>query len=482
MTTTKKNFFFLSIALFVLLSITIGASAEEMPVIQAEHFSGELKLSLDETASKVDLTLFSDASTLQAKNYVMTISSLEKQAGQLPLTLRGEWEALRGTVSNPDALVYQLNPDYPDTSFFFISNAKGHLTLLTPSQEEIPSDMGGTLKKDPSVLINKEAEELLKLPATYQGLLPAADGPGIVYTLTVRPDRLYQLDITYIEAEKGKDETFASLGWWSLSKDGGIITLHESDAETILFAIDSPQKITMLDYEGRRSVTSLNYTLSRKTRVEEHLSPIPMKGMFSYMADAAFFTDCFTGKIFPVAMEKGYLSLEQTYTALPHEAGKPVYAVVEAHLAMRPAMEGNEIEEMLVIDRFIEVQPNRTCDEESSSHLEERVWKLTLLRGETISTLSPSDNQPMTLRFDVQAHRVTGYAGCNNFFGPYSRTGKELYMGPIAATRRYCESAMETEKLYLESLELVSGFKIVDNRLELYHDGALLAVFEPYNP
>ncbi|MFR3488351.1 MAG: copper resistance protein NlpE N-terminal domain-containing protein [Alistipes ihumii] len=48
---------------------------------------------------------------------------------------------------------------------------------------------------------------------TYEGLLPAADGPGIRYELTLENrehsgDGTYRLAMTYLEAENGRDTTF----------------------------------------------------------------------------------------------------------------------------------------------------------------------------------------------------------------------------------------------------------------------------------
>ena len=52
---------------------------------------------------------------------------------------------------------------------------------------------------------------------TYEGVLPAADTPGIRYTLTVRNreysgDGTFVLAMTYLEAENGKDETVTYTG------------------------------------------------------------------------------------------------------------------------------------------------------------------------------------------------------------------------------------------------------------------------------
>jgi len=39
--------------------------------------------------------------------------------------------------------------------------------------------------------------------------------------------------------------------------------------------------------------------------------------MFRYLADAAQFEECLTGRSYPVAMEGDYLALERAYLALP---------------------------------------------------------------------------------------------------------------------------------------------------------------------
>ena len=72
-----------------------------------------------------------------------------------------------------------------------------------------PVNMRDSLKLDPKkgAVVQKK----------YKGTIPAADGPGIVYDLTLfyqqdSDDGVYELDATYLEAENGKDQTFTSTG------------------------------------------------------------------------------------------------------------------------------------------------------------------------------------------------------------------------------------------------------------------------------
>lgn len=111
---------------------------------------------------------------------------------------------------------------------------------------------------------------------TYQGLLPAASGPGIVYQLTIRSrehsgDGTFKLTLTYKEADNGKDKNFTYQGkrftqrgipgdndatvWQCISDEGN---------ETFNFLKENETTLTLLDQDFKRPQTSLNYSLTRK--------------------------------------------------------------------------------------------------------------------------------------------------------------------------------------------------------------------------
>ena len=107
----------------------------------------------------------------------------------------------------------------------------------------------------------------------------------------------------------------------------------------------------------------------------------------------------------------------------------------------------------------------------------ERVeWRLVVLGNATVPAL-PGGRQP-SFRLDHAQKRVTGYAGCNNFFGSYELAGVSLRFGPLAATRRACpepQSSVETK--YLGALARVRGWKLDRGDLLLVVDGEVLARF-----
>lgn len=110
----------------------------------------------------------------------------------------------------------------------------------------------------------------------YVGTLPAADGPGIVYDLTLIDPAGnssagdFRLSMTYLEAENGKDMRFDSEGEWTIkqgiSGDSSAVfyRLVESGLhpDTTDF-LDLGDSVVLLGPGLQRVQSQLNYTLIR---------------------------------------------------------------------------------------------------------------------------------------------------------------------------------------------------------------------------
>lgn len=109
-------------------------------------------------------------------------------------------------------------------------------------------------------------------PATYRGLLPAADCSGIDYTLTLNDslagaDTLYDLRMVYIDGDgAGRDVTFESRGRQQLfslgAQRGYRLTSNEGDPDTY-FVITNDSTLTMCDSTLTAPQSALNYDLVR---------------------------------------------------------------------------------------------------------------------------------------------------------------------------------------------------------------------------
>lgn len=91
-------------------------------------------------------------------------------------------------------------------------------------------------------------------------------------------------------------------------------------------------------------------------------------------------------------------------------------------------------------------------------------WKVVQIQG-----LEKIDIHP-TLEFNANENRISGFAGCNNYFASYEVMGEELTIGPAGATRKMCQE-MTVEDAFLPMLGEVATHKLEDKELQLF-DGS----------
>ena len=315
-------------------------------------------------------------------------------------------------------------------------------------------------------------------PATYTGVLPCADCPGIRYTLNLWPDHVFFLRMTYLGKGQSDGESFDDIGVWTLSADGRILVLQGGREGPVMFSIKSPDVIRKLDLTGKEIESRLNYDLVRGEHLEWFEPRLPLRGMYMYMADAGLFQECLTGRKLPVAQEGENAKLRSSYLKARQQPGEQLLVTVEGRIVLRPKMEGRGEQEMLVVERFTSVWPGETCGKPfSPSELEETYWKLVQLRKNPV--LVAPNRMEIHLRLDRQGRRAQGFAGCNRFIGGYELEGQSLRFLQLATTRMACPDGMEQEQAFLKALESTTGWNILGEHLELYSQGGeLLARFK----
>ena len=122
------------------------------------------------------------------------------------------------------------------------------------------------------------ANSLVLYPAqqtrSYEGVLPAASSPGIVYSLTLRSpehsgDGTFRLALTYLEAENGKDITFIyngkrlTLRGIPGNNDATVWQLISDDGTIFNFLVEEENTLTLLNDRCEKNETRLNYSLKR---------------------------------------------------------------------------------------------------------------------------------------------------------------------------------------------------------------------------
>jgi len=311
------------------------------------------------------------------------------------------------------------------------------------------------------------------LPASYVGDLPCADCEAIRYHLDLFEDSSFFLRLSYL----GRDAAFDDIGRWELAEDGQKLLLWGGHEAHEMFRVVDAGTLRKLDLEGRDIASSLNYELHRAAAFSPIEPRLLMRGMYRYMADAALFEECLTGRSFPVSMEADSVALERAYLAAQKEPGEPILVSLEGRIAQRPAMEGDAGELSLVPERFVGVWPGEGCGARmTTATLTGTIWTLTRLGENAVIVAEPERRPNLTLAADG---RLAGYDGCNRMAGSYQIAGRSITFGQLASTKMACVDGMEHEAAFAAALEQARSFRILGQHLELLgSDGDLLARFE----
>ena len=74
----------------------------------------------------------------------------------------------------------------------------------------------------------------------------------------------------------------------------------------------------------------------------------------------------------------------------------------------------------------------------------------------------------LTISFDEATNKVTGFSGCNSFFGNYSINGSAIVFKNLGSTRKMCsDHENDVEKQMLTALGEATNFTLVDNIITL---------------
>ena len=103
---------------------------------------------------------------------------------------------------------------------------------------------------------------------------------------------------------------------------------------------------------------------------------------------------------------------------------------------------------------------------EATASIEGPTWRLTDLRGLDPGVLRDM-TRPVTAGF--KAGRISGFSGCNQFFGPYTLDRDRVVIGPLAGSMMACEQpAMKVENAVHAALAGTFRYVLADRRLTLF--------------
>jgi heat shock protein HslJ len=96
-------------------------------------------------------------------------------------------------------------------------------------------------------------------------------------------------------------------------------------------------------------------------------------------------------------------------------------------------------------------------------------WQVTAVNNGRQAVVSVAPGSELRLRFGADG-AVSGSAGCNSFSGSYQTHGASVTFGPVATTRRMCNTpagVMEQEGQFLKALQSATAWRREGDRLEL---------------
>ena len=107
-------------------------------------------------------------------------------------------------------------------------------------------------------------------------------------------------------------------------------------------------------------------------------------------------------------------------------------------------------------------------------------WTLTEIAGRPAPM--GEAGRPATLRFDSDSARVSGFGGCNRYFGSYTMELTALRFGSLGMTKMACVEGMALEQQLATALDSTRSYKLSANTLVLRGDNGPLATFTRPTP
>ena len=269
------------------------------------------------------------------------------------------------------------------------------------------------------------------------------------------------------------------VGRWHVDPSRRALVLEGGETPAPQVEILGNGNLRLLDRQGQRIEPSVAHDLTRRDAFGPFEPKVELRGMFLYFADSARFTECRSGRNFPVAMEAEFVALQRAYLEARQLPQTPVLVTVEARIAARPKMEGEGTEASVVVDRFVAVHPGAACERaEATPSLRNTYWRIKRLRDVAIGG-DQRRREPYLLLLADQP-RFAGTVGCNQMLGGAEVSGQALRFRPGPSTMMACPPPLDAqERLFSEVLGAVASWRI-DGRTLMLRDGGgrTVAAFE----
>ncbi|WP_179021325.1 META domain-containing protein [Winogradskyella forsetii] len=114
-----------------------------------------------------------------------------------------------------------------------------------------------------------------------------------------------------------------------------------------------------------------------------------------------------------------------------------------------------------LLSLFTLIMTFSSCDSSKKAAELKETMQQRLSGTYNITQLKKEDvlSNKITISFDETSNKVTGFAGCNSFFGSYTLENNRIAFNNLAASKKFCPNdIMKFENQFLESLRAVDAF------------------------
>lgn len=362
--------------------------------------------------------------------------------------------------------------------------------LFFGCRSESPSSSATSGETEPSPTAAQQApastadsvETGLTLPATFRSeeasssREPVAGKGAGALTLRLMPDGTFRL------RDRRADTTVYDLGRWQEVIGERRLLLQGSAVDAVRVDRISADTLQVRPREGGGFFPSRNgpvRLVHDSASVDSIPGPMQLQGMYTYYADTGRFVECWTGRDVRVVQEADNAALERGYLENA-DPPNPVLARVDGRLEMRPRIEGEGKELVLVVDRFREVDPDASC---SGLGVMDTVASLDGVRWNLVQVgdrLLPAGHAQADIRFQPADSSVVGSGGCNRLRAGYrTRTGDRItFLQPLTTKRMCAPPVMRLEEALVAALDSATGYRLTRSSLEILHGVDRLVRFQ----
>jgi len=278
-------------------------------------------------------------------------------------------------------------------------------------------------------------------------------GPQTV--LTLFGDHSYRVRTLSVEAP-----TY-DIGRWAREADGTLLLRGGREAPLRLSAA-TDGVLRVIGPQGG-SIEELQ----RQATLDRIDGPMRLRGLYFHLADAASFSECLSGRRWPVLIEGAHLDLERAYL-VQGEGGRWVLATLQGRFVMREPEPGLPPREAIVVERFERLWSGETCaaDAPATASLLNTRWRLVEIDGQPV-TLAAGQRE-LFLQLSDEGNRVRGFGGCNALSGRFEQGSDGFLFKALTLTRRACAGAQGAQEArYLAALQATASRRIVGDALWL---------------